>query len=473
MSVYIFLVALFCVFCVIAGINIHYVPVIFGYIMDIIRPIIYGLILAFILNPLVKFTEEKLLRKRKEKRLGFKRVLSVIIVYAVILALIALLCATAIPELIRNYDSLSIMFTDSVEIFQGKLAELFSLLPGADSTYAYYDVIPDLRGSVYENVFSDTLRNLDGLDIISRSTAQSEVKAIFEKIADSLQKWITNSLPSFFSSAMVIITGAKNLLLAIVLSVYFLIGEEFLLSYVKRIARVWIPEKLYGRLSWLLGKAKQIFRDYIVVRGLDCISVGILTFTCLSIFRTPFAPFLAVIIGVASFFPFIGPIVGIMLGSLIIMIVNFKYIIIFLAVTVGINLLDSRYIEPLLSAGRQSTLSAFWVFTSIVIMGGLFGLVGILIGIPMFAFIYAMIKELAEQRLVKKGLSENTLDWLVVDPVKVKENEENAVEGAQNIKEYYAEKQADDEENYQKTRESLSKAYSSAKGFFKRFKRKK
>lgn len=472
-SVYIFIVALFCVFCVIFGINIHFVPIIFGYIMNIIRPIIYGLILAFILHPLVKLTEEKLLRKRKEKRLGFKRVLSVIIVYATLLSLVALFCVTLIPDIAANYDQFMLMFSDSVEIFQGKIAEVFSLLPGADSAYAYYNITPDLRKSVTENIFSDTLRNVNGFEIISKSAAQSEVKEIFGELAESMKKWVTDSLPSFFSSAVAIITGAKNVLLAIVLSIYFLIGEEYLRSYITRILRVWMPSGLYGRISWLFNKAKQIFRDYIVVRGLDCISVGILTYTCLAIFRTPYAPFLSTIIGVSSFFPFIGPIVGILLGSLIITIVNFKYIIIYLAITIGINILDSRYIEPLLSAGRQDTLSAFWVFTSIIIMGGFFGLVGILIGIPLFAFIYSVIKELAEERLKNHGLPDNTFDWFEATPIPIQSNTEEPADSFQDIKGYYTEKQADDEEDYQKMKEQLNKAYSSAKGFFSKFKKKK
>ena len=401
-SVYIFLVALFCVFCVILGMYIHVIPTLLGYVMSIIRPIIYGLILAFVLNPLVKLTEEKLLRKRKEKRLGFKRVLSVIIVYAAILALVALFFVTIIPDIAENYGDFMLLFSDSVEIFQGKVAEIFKLIPGTDSTYAYYNIIPDLRKTVSDNVFSDTLRNVGGFEVISKSAAQSEVKELFGQLTNSLKNWVTDSLPSVFSSAVSIITGAKNLLLAIVLSIYFLIGEEYLIGYISKISKAWLPNGLYNRLSWVFDKGKQIFRDYIIVRGLDCISVGILTYTCLSIFRTPYASFLSTIIGFSSFFPFIGPIVGILLGALIITIVSFKYIIIFLAVAVGITILDSRYIEPLLSAGKQDTLSAFWVFTSIIVMGGLFGLVGILIGIPLFAFIYAIIKELAEERLKKK-----------------------------------------------------------------------
>ena len=473
-SVYIFLVALFCVFCVILGINIHLIPPVLGYIINILRPILYGLVLAFVMSPLVKFTEEKLLRKRKEKRLGFKRILSVIIVYSTLLSLVALFCVTVIPDIVDNYGSFMLMFTDSVEVFQGKIAEVFSLLPGADSSYAYYNVIPDLRTSVSESLFSDTLRNVGGFDIVSKSAAQSEVREIFEAVTESVKKWVTDSLPSIFSSAVVIITGAKNFLLAIVLSIYFLIGEEFLLSYLSRISKAFMPSGMYSRVSWLFEKGKQIFRDYIVVRGLDALSVGILTYICLAIFRTPYAIFLSAVIGFLNFFPFIGPVVGIVLGALIITIVNYKYIIIYLAVTIGINLLDSRYIEPLLSAGRQDTLSAFWVFTSIIVMGGFFGLVGILIGIPLFAFIYAIIKELAEERLKKKGLSGNTFDWFVVTtPAPIVQNTEEPVEDIQDIKEYYTEKQADDDEDYQKMKEQLNKAYSSAKGFLQKFKKKK
>ena len=191
-AVYIFLVALFCIFCIIFGINIQYVSIIFNYVMSIISPIVYGLILAFLISPLVKFTEEKLLRKKKEKRLGFKRVLSVIIVYSALISLLALLFATVIPGIAKNYGFFMQNFSDSVEIFQGKIAEIFNQISGANSTYAFYNIVPDLRNSVSENMFSDTLRNLDGFEIISESATQNEVKEIFNQIAESLKKWITD-----------------------------------------------------------------------------------------------------------------------------------------------------------------------------------------------------------------------------------------------------------------------------------------
>lgn len=482
-AVYVFLVSLFGVLCVILGINIRVVPRIFGFLFDIIKPIIYGFIIAFALHPMVNFAETRVFAKWKEKRLGLRRIVSVVLVFAVVILLIVLFCLTVIPEIVSNYDTLTLQFLDFADNFRNKTTELVGMMPGSGSIYVYYDVPEYYKHLPSDSMFAVSLGRSDGLTFGAGSTSiQQEVREFFNGIFGSLSVIVGDAIPTIFSSAVVFINEAKNVLIGVIISLYFLIGER---RYVKKIAsslRAWLPNNVYRYLMWLVEKGKNIFRDYIIVRILDCFIVGILTFLGLFIFRTPYALFLSVIMGVSSIFPFIGPIIGITLGALIVMIVNIKYLIVYLAVTVFINLMDSRYVEPFLnySGHNHHELAAIWVFAAIVIMGGFFGPVGVLIGIPLFAFIYSIVKEISEKALKHKGLSELTSSYFIMRSPKkaiAEEGESDEEVHIPDMETYFAEKKEEDTETYLKVKANMSDKYASVKKIFARvrgvFKRKK
>ena len=96
-AAYILIVALFCVLCVIIGVNIGYIPVLFSYVFEVIKPILYGFAITFLLHPLVKFTENRILRNKKEKKAGLRHLLSVIIVYVTVIAVVSLFAVAVIP----------------------------------------------------------------------------------------------------------------------------------------------------------------------------------------------------------------------------------------------------------------------------------------------------------------------------------------------------------------------------------------
>jgi hypothetical protein len=196
--------------------------------------------------------------------------------------------------------------------------------------------------------------------------------------------------------------------------------------------------------------------------------IGIMTFICLLIFQTPYAVLLAVVMGVSSFFPFIGPMIGIASGTLILLLVDPRYALLYFIITLSINLLDSRYVEPFLNAGRQENLPAIWVFAAIIVMGGFFGAVGILIGIPLVAFIYAVIKALCEKKRTEKGLATKTQDYFNVEAIE-QAVEEAHVEQGTDMSTYLAEKR-DDALVYSEMKDKLSKKTDSAKKLFSRVK---
>lgn len=471
-SIYVFLVALFGVLCVIIGINISVLPKFIGFIIDVIKPIIYGFIFAFMLHPVVLFTENKILAKWQTQKSGIKHTVSVISVFIVFILICCLFCLAVIPELISNYDMFAQQIMDLADSFQNKIVDIVSVLPGADAIYVYLDIEPDLRFSPSDRLFPLSFRDSAGLDLsTSISSVQQEVSEIFNTVVSAISDMIGASFDNIFSSAMAFVNAAKNILIGIIISIYFLIGEKHLLERTTKFFRIWLPRPLFRRLLWLTEKAKNIFRDYIIVRLLDSTVVGILTFLCLFLFRTPFSVLLSVIIGVSSFFPFIGPVIGIIIGSVIVMLVNFKYFPVFLAVTVIINILDTKYIEPILNSGYSSyKLSVVWVFAAIVVMGGFFGITGVFFGIPMVAFIYSIIKEIGESKLKKKGLPAETYAWFVKRPkpaaaeAAVIAESESKTQVPEDMETYFTEKRDDEKEAYIAMRANLSEKYKTLRG---------
>lgn len=468
-AVYAFLVALFCVVCVMVGMNIKAILKLLVFLFEIVKPIIYGFIIAFLFHPLVRFIETRILGNRKEKKAGFRHFLSVLIAYGVVLALIVLFCITVIPQILDNYDGLERQFWEYIEIFRNKTAEFVNSTSNSESIYLYYETSAEYRKELSDNLFAVTLRNFDGVQYAAKSTSVIlEVRDIFDDILTAVGELISSSVPNLFDSAVAVVTETKNIIIGIFISLYFLLGEKKHIKRISFVFKAWLPKKAYDTLAWLLGKAKNIFRNYIVVRLLDGVIIGLLMYVCLFVLRVgEYRVFLSVLIGVASFFPFIGAVFGISAGTVLMLFVDVQSALIYLIVAVVLNLLDSRYIEPLLNSGRNEyALPAIWVFAAIVIMGGFFGVVGILIGIPLFAFIYSIIKELSEKKLLKIKLSADTRDYFAVETSKNKQN--STADDALDMRTYYDERREAELENA----DTAKKAVSKLTGVFKRKKKK-
>lgn len=467
-AVYVFLVAIFAVFCVMIGINFSFVRGVLKFVFDVFKPIFYGFIIAFLLHPMVRFTETKLLGNKKEKRIGFRHFISVIIVYVFIIFVLILFVWAIYPEIASNYQEYSKKFFDYIEEFRNTTAEVINSTAKGDAVYVYSNLDPQLRAEPLEDLLSVSIKSLDGMGYsASSSTIKQAVTVFFDDFLTKTGDIVKNMGFNLFTHVGTFVSETKNIVLGIVLSLYFLLGEHKLCYGVKYVLKSWLPKKAYTVLASLAEKAKNIFRDYIVVRVLDGLIIGTILFVSLLVFRTPFTALLAVIVGFSSIFPFIGPIIGITAGTLLLLVVDLRYAFLYLIITVLLNILDSKYVEPFLNAGRyRHGLAAIWVFAAIIIMGGLFGIVGILIGIPIFAFVYSVIKDICEKRLRSKSLPEQTYDYFS----RVPENDD-VIDGT-DITSYFAEKR-DDTQALSEMKEMLSKHTDSAKKLFSKFRKKK
>lgn len=410
--VYVFLVALFYVACVMLGLNVQVIPRVLLSVLSVVSPLIYGFAIAFILTPVVRFFEKKIFGKWKKRRQTLKHILCIILVYVLVLALITLCVVFLVPQISVAYRDFSSQLSGNLVAIRNAVAGAVDTVRGSGDTgaYLYYDVNSDLRMNVTDFVIADSLNDPFAAVLKTKNSAtQDEVQALLERIGEAVTAAFSDALPSIFSSTINILMELKNILLGMIISVYFLVSKNAILRTFDRMAHAWLPARAYRRCAWLVSKAKNIFRDYIIVRVLDSFIVAFITFIGLLIIGNKYALLIALIIGLSALIPFIGPTIGIVICSVMMLFLGFRYAIGFAIVMVAVQLLDDRIFEPLLNRGHsQHRLAGVWVFSAIIIMGGLFGFWGLLLGIPLFAFIYSIVKDLAEKKLRRNGMSIET-----------------------------------------------------------------
>ena len=158
-SIYALIVGLFLVLCVIIGLNIHLVPVALKGLMGVISPLLYGFLIAFMISPVVSFIEKRIFRKWRGKRLGLKRVLSILIAYVLVFAIIVVGTIFLVPQVITTYNALSDQLSSNLVNLRNWIAGILENFPGAEKSgsYIYYNISSDYRASVTDLVIADSL----------------------------------------------------------------------------------------------------------------------------------------------------------------------------------------------------------------------------------------------------------------------------------------------------------------------------
>ena len=414
-SAYVFLVGVFYVLCVMVGLNIHRLPDIGRNLVSVMSPLIYGFLIAFVLSPGVSFIETRIFFKWREKRQRLKHILSIILTYVLVITLFVLAVVFLVPQVVNTYTEFFSQFTTNVTHMRNWIAGILEDMPGAEKSgaYVFHDVSSDFRMEITDHSLVDSLNTPSGVLLKGKNTTtQDEVQEMFDGVVQNIVSSVTKALPGVLSSALNVLLEAKNVLLGVIISVYFLVCKKSLLGTFNRLAHTWMPPKMYRRSAWLIVKAKGIFRDYIVVRLLDSFIVALITLVGLLIIRNPYALLVSVIIGMSALIPFIGPVLGIAVGALMMLVVGFEYAVGFAVIMVVVQMVDARFIEPMLNKGySQHRLAGIWVFSAIILMSGLFGFLGLLFGIPLFAFVYSIAKDMCEKRLRRAGYPLETIEY--------------------------------------------------------------
>lgn len=379
--------------CVVFFFLIYRLPGIFsalGKILSVMQPVIIGLIIAYLVNPIANSINGGLLKlskkyfnKNPEITHKISKAVSVFGALAVFIIILVLIIYMIVPQFI---DSISSMIK----------------------------VLPGQLDAFIKEISAEFERNKD---------LQNLINAVYEYEKEWLQNDLTgyvNSFASYFASGVwSVVSFLKNFAVGLIFALYILFNKALLMRQFRKLLYACINNTVVEHIFRTGNKAHRIFSGFIYGKLLDSFIIGVLCFIGISILKIPYTMLVAVVIGVTNIIPVFGPYLGgIPCAALILLTDPIKglYFIIFIIL---LQALDGNFIGPKI-LGNSTGLSAFWVVFAIVVGGGLFGVLGMIIGVPLFAVLYYLITTFVNFRLKRKNLPCNSdyYDSSVCDKIK-------------------------------------------------------
>ena len=343
----------------------------------ILMPFIYGAVIAYLLKPVCNTIEAFLRRFIPEKMKGLINALSVTFTILFGLLLIYALCMMIIPQLITSVTTL------------------------------YYTAQANITKFMYW---------ANHLEFIEKNEQIMELlNSAYAALNTNLDTWIKNtllpSMQNIVSGAAIgvlnVVTVAKNLIIGIIVAVYILASRKRFVQQGKMVLYSVVKPRWASLITEEVKYADRMFGGFINGKIMDSAIIGVLCYIGCLIFKFPSALLVSVIIGVTNVIPFFGPFIGAIPATLLILIQNPIKALWFVLFVLVLQQLDGNIIGPKI-LGNTTGLSSFWVLFAILLFGGLWGFAGMIVGVPLFAVIYDVIK-----KLVIHGLRRNEeLDML-------------------------------------------------------------
>ncbi len=363
-----------------AVVNIASFSQILSRLMSVLTPIILGFGLALLLNPLLKLFERRVFGKVKNK--SVVRVLSMLLTYLSVILLLVAFGFLVIPQLIESIKNFA-------QNFNGYLNSTIETI---------------------NRFLSDFVGKTHTEDIIDSESVMAAISRILSDSGD-LFGGVMNYVVQY---GMGLVVGLKNILFAIFISIYVLASKERLKAQVNKATTALLSNKEKRRFYRYVRLCNKTFGGFFIGKLIDSLIISILTLVVMLIFRMPVPLLIATIVGITNIVPVFGPIIGAVPCFFLIFIVSPSKALIFLVLILLIQQLDGNVIGPKI-LGNTTGISTLGVVISIIIMGDFFGLVGMILGVPLFALVIAICKEFMEYRLRKKGLPTNTAEYYATD----------------------------------------------------------
>lgn len=378
-------------FCVIVAAVLVYVIVnnlsVLGSIIAALNaallPVYIGIVVAYLLSPLVDKADQfifiplcqKICKKKKTKTEQIARGCSVFVVLILALFILFGILMLVIPEIINSMTS------------------LVRNLPG-----------------YYENVKAWGIRFFkSNPELAKRFTDLS--KDLFDKLGG----WLTNDLLPNSNKFLAVVTDGVvnvasmllNFFIGIIISIYLMAGKENFCAQGKKITYALLHTKKANHVMSVVSETHSIFAKFISGKIIDSLIVGILTFIIMNIAGIPYTVLISVLIGVTNIIPFFGQYIGIIPSAVLVFIASPSKGVVFLILIIILMQFDGNVLGPKI-LGDSIGLKSFWILFSILLFGSLFGILGMICAVPVFAVIYRMIKRWCTGRLAKKKMPTET-----------------------------------------------------------------
>ncbi len=334
------------------AVNHAFFSIVIMNIYTVIKPFIYGLFLAFVFNIPMNF----FMRKLPNHLSGKTRKL--------VAALFTLLC-------------MSVFIIALIAIFLPMIIDNIMMLANNYETYL----------SQAESILSDLSLKLG----LSEDLVESMTSAI-SQFSSQIVDMLKSTLPALINVVGGIVSSIKNVVFAVLIAVYLVISKETLLNQCERVAKALFNEKHYSRTKEILHLVFQTFSSFITGQGIEAVIIGVLCYIGCQILGFEYAAIVSVIIGITNIIPIFGAILGVGLGAVIIAFVNPIQGLVFLVFGVILQQFESNLIYSHV-VGSSVGLPALWVLFAVTIGGGLFGVAGLVFGLPVFSVIYELFKQ--------------------------------------------------------------------------------
>ncbi len=344
--------------------NLDFVAKLWGSVIGVFSPFIYAFALAFILNRPVMWLERKLFAKFKHSK-G----LSILTAYIIFIITVGGLLLAVIPQL-----GLSISY-------------LIETVPGA-----------------MKNLYDDMMVLFNEFHWSAQLISQ--VEGLWETVMTHIKNFSITALPGVLNFSLSLGSGVVDLLMILIISVYMLTGKERLCNQFKKATYAYFSKERADKMVSLANRSSNIFSGFIIGKLIDSIIIGILCFIGMMFIYPDYTVLVAVIVGVTNMIPFFGPFIGAIPCIFILLVVSPMAAAVFTVFVFLLQQFDGNILGPKI-LGDSLGLSPIWVLAGILIGNGLFGIAGMLIGVPTFAVLYKLVSENIASRLEEKGLDSN------------------------------------------------------------------
>lgn len=385
----IFMVIGACILLTFIIFNIDKIWKFLGTIVGLFSPFIIGFVFAYLLNPIVIFFKKNVFDKfvKKDKVANNLSLLTTCVIF---LTLTIILFNSIIPALLKSIQSLVVNMPTYIKDIKDYLIAKTDSSGLAEAINANYSTINDSLNTMINNF----LPKLEDMITIVSNGLFGAVKVVFK------------------------------VFMGFVISIYYLSDKDNFVAGTKKIIYSIFGVKVANHIMDNARHTNDIFGNFIVGKLLDGFTIGFITFIFLTILGfSDYALLIGVTVGLTNMIPYFGPYIGTIPSALLILMDEVhgggKMCIIFIIFIIALQQIDSYVIEPNL-CGSKTGLKSFWVLASILFFGDAFGIIGLLLGVPVFALIYGYVHNLVTIRLEEKNLPSETKDYIDLERINSK-----------------------------------------------------
>ncbi len=327
-----------------------------GIALNSITPIVIGMCLAYLINLLMEFFEKTLFPNGFKGKINqYKRTLCMIISVVIAVGFVVLIIYMIIPELVKCVTTFTRELPAlSNEISQNKIVQ--KIIPK--------DIL-------------NTLKNLNWT-------------AYTGKISKFLFTGVGGAVNAVASVASSVVSVVFTIVMGIIFSFYILTSKEKLISQIKRVSNVIFKEKITEKLSGYLHIMDECFHNYIIGKLLDAVIIGGMSAVTMLIFRMPYVAMISTLVGFTALIPVVGAYIGTIIGAFMMLTVSPLKALVFIIIILIVQLIEGNLIYPKIM-GSSLGLPGIWVLAAVTIGGSTLGIIGMLIGVPVFATIYKIV----------------------------------------------------------------------------------